>query len=275
MQFLVDNWVGVVLFALALLFLSPLVTFPGGVPKQLWWVCAGTCILADIIIYCCFNYQIAKMEATAGMKSVGNPLPPPMMVPTTRTISRDFSVSAECCIITMGVPGPNTWWVVSKNPKPIAYPVFSQLLIKFRNQSTSDLTIDQYSIKARSVSSNWEEMPIFKGYHDDLYFVNDPSKTAKVSLFMPQYFFREIANKKIVSGESVKGWILLSDGNIGPPKEFSMTIKDSDGNEGTNVIILPLDVTGLVQRPRLEDHFGVKLLEQNVDLNKIPIQTLR
>ncbi|HWE96240.1 MAG TPA: hypothetical protein VG269_19915 [Tepidisphaeraceae bacterium] len=60
-EFFVNHWRGVLLFGIWLLLMGPLVTFPGGNPRQLWWVCAGVCLAANFFIWLGFKWQITKM----------------------------------------------------------------------------------------------------------------------------------------------------------------------------------------------------------------------
>lgn len=62
-DFFVNHWFGVLLLVVWALLMSPLVTFPGGNPRQLWWVCAGVCLAAVYLICCAFGWQISKMNA--------------------------------------------------------------------------------------------------------------------------------------------------------------------------------------------------------------------
>ncbi|HEX4796187.1 MAG TPA: hypothetical protein VH370_20525 [Humisphaera sp.] len=60
-DFFVNHWLGVLLLVVWGSLMSPLVTFPGGNPRQLWWVCVGVCLFVNYLIYCCFNWQISRM----------------------------------------------------------------------------------------------------------------------------------------------------------------------------------------------------------------------
>lgn len=74
-EFLAEHWLAVTLLPFILLLMTPLTSFPGGNPKQLWWVCLGFCLLASLLIYLLFARIISRLE----------PPPPPanLLIPAS------------------------------------------------------------------------------------------------------------------------------------------------------------------------------------------------
>lgn len=66
---------GVVLFAAIVLLLSGVVNFPGGDPRQLWWTCAGACLLAFVLIIWGFAVLIAKLTPAQTAKPLESTTP--------------------------------------------------------------------------------------------------------------------------------------------------------------------------------------------------------
>ena len=73
-RFAGEHWLGLIVTAVVMFLLSPLVTFPGGNPKTLWWVCGGSCLAACFFIYWGFYLLIASLSSDVTSSAPAPPL---------------------------------------------------------------------------------------------------------------------------------------------------------------------------------------------------------
>lgn len=90
---------GIVLFAVIVFLLSGLVNFPGGEPKQLWWACAGACLLACSLIIWGFASLIAWLAPSIAATP---PQPAPATGPASATQPTPTSAPATQAAIWLG-----------------------------------------------------------------------------------------------------------------------------------------------------------------------------
>lgn len=261
-----EHWLGILTSGVVLLLISPIVTFPGGNPKTLWWVCAGCCIAASFFLYWAFYVLIGSMGTAPSVSSPPTPQLDGSRPKSSSSARPDLLLKAGPAIAadSRNPFGGSFWYATVVVDKWVNVPVAIQLYLQCTNRSGQPFRFGSFAVENRSETGEWQQMPHLIVNDDHHLYMTSNFQCAK--RMRPNRLFTDaVANKDIPVGETVGGWIILGFPKQPFSKDYRLRFRDTSDNEYTQKILMPL---GTVADTSKEEWQSLVVVQCDVDISK-------
>jgi hypothetical protein len=250
-----EHWQGIIITAIVGLLISPVVTFPGGNPKTLWWVCAGCCIFLSFFIYWGFYVLIASL------------LPTPPLVDAGR-----IQVKTLSSIIEEGKGAYLFWYVPAPAGFKSIYPVSDAAYIELKNTGPINVAIDSISLELVPKDGGQpKELPIFCPNPGRILLAPTAAKAVELDLSNCNFVSAMRATVPIIPDGRIAGWIFFNT----PDPDDAGNVQIRVRRDGKNDLVSSLNINASVRG------YGVSAIDNvplpvkpgaPIDIRKIPIE---